>query len=199
MRTIGLSALLLSISLSGCGGSDTSTGNEAPAATGGAAEVAKADPCSFITPAEVAAITGSPVSRATKSGDTCKYHANPDDGAEVTVDLTDGVKKMDIARKTAELLGGIGKHVAQKDGAGADTGALLTASKDSPGIGDESLWGVNGTVTARDGAAFVEVMAPVMHDPAVVSGIPLIPAAKRREIAVAIAARVLENIRKTAR
>lgn len=197
IRRFGMA--VMAVTLSACGGGDNADQGSERSVASHEAHVANADPCTFISPAELTEITGDVVTRTSKSGESCKYHTDPDDGVETTVSLRDGAAKLETARKSMALLSGIGKEVANEGGAGADTGALLTTKKDSPEIGDESLWGLNGTVYVRKGDVYVEVMPPLMHDPATTPGIPLIKPAERRAFAKAIAERILGNIEKGAR
>lgn len=190
VRRTGSAALLAGVMVLSACGSDGASVNK-PVEGAGTAK-GEIDPCSYISAQEVSAITTDKVSRAAASEATCTYHAEPDDGVQVTIHAGDGVKRMEVARKTLQLLGGMGKAVAGKGGAGADTEALLRKDRHAaPALGDEAVWGPNAMLAVRKGDFFVEVTPPIMHDPANHSGYPLVSAEERRKIAQAVAEKVL--------
>ncbi|OJT95055.1 MAG: hypothetical protein BGN82_09390 [Alphaproteobacteria bacterium 65-7] len=186
-------AVLAGILLSGCDGEDRDR-QPAGKAAASAGVARKVDPCAYITPGEVTAITTDAVIRATASGDTCVYEADPDDGVQVTIHAGDGVKQMEVVRRSAKVMAGMGNAVSGKGRTGADVGAMLQEDKSvPPALGDEAMWGVNAILSVRKGDFFVAVTPPVMHDPLNHPGYPLIPRAERRRIALDVVRKILEK------
>lgn len=192
MKIVGFTALAFATAmLAGCGGGSPEGGGEKAVAEAQARKV-KLDPCSFITAEEVAGITTDKVTRAAASGDFCKYHAEPDDGLEVTVSDGDAVKRMEVVRRSLALLKGIGKEVSSQGAVGGDVGGMLQgAPGDTPAVGDDAVWGLNGTLSARKGDFFAEVTPPIMHDPATHPGYPLVSKEEKRTIALQVMTRIL--------
>jgi hypothetical protein len=190
-------AILLGVALASCSdhgpekkGADTA--NVSKVFASATTAVRNVDPCAYISVQEVSAITTDKVTSATASGASCTYHAAPDDGVEVTIHIGDGVKRMQVTRASLGLLDKMGKAVGDKGGAGADTEALLQKdTHQTPGLGDEAVWGVNTTLSVRKGDVFVEVTPPIMHDPATHAGYPLVRREEKRKIAEQIAEKIL--------
>lgn len=177
--------------LAGCGG-ESGNGDSSAAAAAAATEL---DPCSLLSGEDVARITTDKVSKVDRNGATCRYRSEPNDGVEIVVRASGGAEQMDIARRTAKLLGGIGNAVADKSGAGADVNAMLDAGASAaPALGDEALWQANDTLAVRKGDAFIEVTPPLMHDPADHAGNPLIGKEEKRNIATKVAAALLDRL-----
>lgn len=194
-RCAAIAATLL---LAGCGGGKPDDAGGASAGTDSVGPVAAAaaavDPCSFLSVAEVQAIRGDPVSGATSDGDSCTYRSNPEN-LVVTVALTGGRDRMATMRRANGMMEGMGGAVADKGGAGQDAAALLKQDKDAPRIGDEAMWGTPDILAVRKGDAYVEVMPPIMHDPSVHSGYPIVPKEEKRAIAMKVAAAVLVKLK----
>jgi hypothetical protein len=193
-RLGGGAAILAMLALpAGCGKESDSKDGEAQTARA-TATAERVDPCSFITPGEVTAITTDAVIRATASGNDCTYHADPDDGVQVTVHVHDGVKQMQIVRRSAAVAAGMGRAVAGKGRTGADVGVLLSEDKTAlPELGDEAMWGLNTTLSVRKGDFFVSVTPPIMHDPMNHGRYPLVSQADRRAIAQQVAEKILSR------
>ena len=184
-------AVGLALLLTGCSktGDETASGGDASSARVATKVI---DPCSLISADEMTAITTDKVTQVEKTGpDSCKYHSNPDEGVMLTVDTTDGVHQMQVRRNAAKVLGGMGAAMADKSAAGADAADMLKQKSGAPAIGDEAMWQVPSTLAVRKGTVFVEVMPPLMHDPANHTGYPLIADKDKRAIAVAVATKVL--------
>jgi len=196
-RGVGAGATILAgILLSGCDDEDHGGQAAAKAKPSAPAKAAarKVDPCAYTTPGEVTAITTDAVIRATASDDTCVYHADPDDGVQVTIHAGDGVKQMEVVRRSAEVMARMGDAVRDKGRTGADVGAMLQKDKDPPpALGDEAMWGVNATLSVRKGDFFVAVTPPVMHDPLNHPGYPLVSRDDRRRIALEVVQKILEK------
>ncbi|MEP9360372.1 hypothetical protein [Sphingomonas sp. KR3-1] len=185
------------LALSACGGGKAANGSETGSASEGTTAVAAADfnPCSLITAEEMTAITTDKVNSLDRRDASCTYKANPDDGVQTTVYVTEGAKHMEIMHRSAKLLGGMGASVADKGGAGADVANQLKEDKSAtPALGDEAMWSANNTLVVRKGDAYIEVTPPFMHDPANHSGYPLIATKDKRAIAVAVATKLLEKL-----
>jgi len=189
----GAALLAAIVLLAGCGEeAERKTGQAQKAKATATANAERADPCAFITPGEVTAITTDAVIRTTASGHDCTYHADPDDGVQVTVHLHDGARQMQVMRRSAAVAAGLGRAVAGKGRTGADTEALLREDKTAPPqLGDEALWGLNTTLSVRQGGFFVSVTPPVMHDPLNHGTYPLIRRDERRMIAMRVAEKIL--------
>ena len=191
---IGLAAL--AIGLASCGGGKTAD----TSATDGSQSVAAAgetfDPCSVMTADEMTAITTDKVNTLRRSDtNTCTYQSDPHDGPDVTIYKTDGAHQMEIQRKSSALLGGMGKAVADKGGAGADTDTLLQPDTAVvPKLGDDAMWSTNTTLSVRKGDVFVQVAPPMMHDMANHPGFPIVSVEEKRKIAQAVVEKLLAKL-----
>lgn len=199
MRRVSMAGVAVALMLAGCGGgggsNEAAAGGAGAEAGGTAAETAEIDPCSLISAQEMSAITTDTVKRTSRDGQVCTYHSDPDDGVQLTVMASGGGKQMQVVHRTAQVLGGMGASVADKGGAGADVAVLTKKDKTAvPKLGDEAAWGMNTTLSVRKGDAFVEVVPPLMHDPASHSGYPLVGKDERRAIAQKVAERVLAKL-----
>ena len=192
-----IAMLAAGLVLAGCGSKAKDDGGTGDGGgTTVAAQGGDLDPCSFLSAAEMTAITTDAVTNLERrEGTACIYHSKPDVDTDVTVHATGGAEQMATAHRVAGLLGGMGSAVADKGGAGADAAALLKPDATAvPKIGDEAMWGMNATLSVRKGDAFVEVTPPLMHDPANHAGYPLVPNAEKRAIAVKVATAVLAKL-----
>lgn len=198
MRTMSVAGVAMALMLAGCGGgggNDAAAGGTAEQGGTAAPEAAGIDPCSLISAQEMSAITTDTVKRTSRDGQVCTYHSDPDDGVQLTVMASGGAKQMQVVHRTAEVLGGMGASVADKGGAGADVAVLTKKDKTAvPKLGDEAAWGMNTTLSVRKGDAFVEVVPPLMHDPASHSGYPLVKQDEKRAIAQKVVERVLAKL-----
>ncbi len=180
--------LMLAGGLTVAGCSSSSAGRAVSATT-------STDPCSWLTNAEVTAITTDVVTRTDSNGATCNYHSDPNDGMQVTVYPTGGAAQMETARTSARVLGGIGGSIANKSGAQGDVGAMLKQDTSAPPkLGDEAMWELNDALAVRKGDAFVDISPATMHDPATHTGYPLISKQEKRAIATAVAAKILAKL-----
>lgn len=197
MRTLIVTTLPLALALTACSKPAGDNATTTTTTTTTATETATLDPCSLLTPAEMTAITTDRVKEATADGDTCKYVSDPnDDGVTLVAVRTGGKDKMETAKRAANLLEGMGGAVKDKGGAGADAAAMM--KKDSaavPQLGDQTMWGMNNTLSVLRGDAYVEVTPPLMHDPANHSGYPIVRSEEKRAIAVKVAQAALARLR----
>ena len=187
-RTIGHCAIIMAggLLLTGCGGGK--------AADGAVASV-NSDPCGFLTKAEMTEITSDVVTYTDGNDGTCTYHSDPKDGVQVTVFRTGGAERMATARTSAKLLGGIGASVANQGGAGGDVGKLLKGETAAAlALGDEAMWGLNGTLSVRKGDAFIEVSPPILHDTVTHGGPTPVTADEKRTIATTMVTKLLPKI-----
>ncbi|MFS0736138.1 hypothetical protein ABC347_03725 [Sphingomonas sp. 1P06PA] len=195
MIAAGVGAVL---TLGGCGSKDAGSAaaeGDGASADAGVAATASADPCSYLTAAEVTAITTDKVVETIREDDTCRYKSNPDDGMRVMIVTTDGLKQMDAVRGAAKLLGGIGQSVSGMGGAGADAAELLKEDQNAaPKLGDEAAWGVASMLSVRKGQAFVQITPPFIHDPADHPGYPIVKDAEKRQIAIKTAEKILAKL-----
>lgn len=185
------------LALSACGGGQKQDGEQA--AAGDAPAVAESggkdiDPCSLLTGEEVSAITTDAVIGTKRDDNTCYYQGRTE-ALRLQVLASGGIKQMQANHQAANLLQRMGQSVADKGGAGKDTAELLKKNgAELPKLGDEAFWGMNNELAVRKGDAYVEVLAPMMHDPANHSGYPLVPKAEMRKIAIAVAEKVLPKL-----
>jgi hypothetical protein len=191
----------LALALGACGGGDSeessanvSGGGDAAAA--GEASAAKVDPCSLVTNAEVAEAIGEEVVAAKADGASCTYETADAQASSVTVEVKQGgaEAEMDVQRKTAELLSGMGKAVAKQGGAGEDVNQMLQASGDQPKIGDDALFGPNQMLSVRKGDTYIAVQPPMMRS-RMSGGNPLLSKDDKRKMAVAIAEKAVGRVK----
>ena len=194
MRIIGLSVAALA--LSACGSGDGG-GNAADAARNEAiAEAGKPiDPCSLVTKEEVGAAIGDTITATKAAEATCTYETADAQAASVVVevDQKDAANHMQVERDTAKALGRMGGAVAGEGAAGADVNAMLSDSSEAPGIGDEALFDVNARLSVRKGNVYVAVEPPMMRS-RMAGGSPLLSAADKRKMALAIAEKALARV-----
>lgn len=197
MRIIWWSAgAALAIALAACGSGAPDAGNGAEAGSN-ASEAAAAviDPCSLVTADEVGAIVGDKIV-ATKPGEgRCSYETADAQAAAVTieVDQKDARNHMQVERDTAKALGRMGGAAAGEGAAGQDVNAMLSDSSDAPGIGDEALFDINSRLSVRKGSVYVAVEPPMMRS-RMAGGSPLLSAADKRKMALAIAEKALTRL-----
>lgn len=123
MRSIQIGACVLAVSVAaGCGGRGEPASGEAGAAQGApAATVDRTNPCSLLSPSDVAEVLGLPSDmREIYDEVTCRYHVTPASAApdaapdeetfiEVKVHWTDGKTAVMATRMAGQLLGGGGE------------------------------------------------------------------------------------------
>jgi hypothetical protein len=198
-KKLGLYAVTAAVSLAaaGCsGGGDATTSGGAEESSAEVAAANDFDACSVLSAAEVEAITTDKVVNVRKGDQgTCYYESNPDEDLTLSIKKSGGAKAMEVIRRTAKVLSGMGGVVADKSGAGKDAAELLKEDESAvPKLGDEAAWGMNSTLSVRKGDMFVEVTPPLMHDPATHSGYPLVKTEEKRRIAIDIATKVLAKL-----
>ena len=189
---------VIAFGLAGCGGANSDSGNAAaenqateatPAATSGT------DPCTLVTVEEVRAVIGDKVTSSAASNGGCQYQTADAMASSVTIELnqTDAAGAMDIARKAAGALKGIGSAVADQGGAGADVNAALSDSGDSPKIGDEAFFGPNQQLSVRKGASYISVSPPMMRS-RMAAGNPMLSSDDKKKMAIAIAEKAVTRL-----
>ena len=193
MRIIGWGVMALA--LAACG-SNGDAGNEADAARNAATAAAKPiDPCSLVTAEEVGAIVGDKIVTAKPAEGRCTYETADAQASSVTVevDQKDAANHMRVERDTAKVLGKMGEAAAGEGAAGQDVNAMLSDSSDAPGIGDEALFDINSRLSVRKGIVYVAVEPPMMRS-RMAGGSPLLSAADKRKMALAIAEKALSRL-----
>ena len=192
-----LPIIVCTLTLAACGGE--ATNGSAPVgenvAEAGTKPGAAADPCSFISKEEIAAVTGEAVVETKAEGDTCRYETDDAMASSVQVDIkpSGGKEEMEIARTASGTLGSIGDEMEKADGAEGDTGAILTESGAAPKIGDQAFFGANQQLHVLKGDSYFAVSPPQMRS-RMSAGNPLLPAEKKREMAAAIAQKIVAKL-----
>ena len=198
MRIIQSSAATaLAIVLAACGpggpeagSNDTQAAGNAPTAAG-----AQIDPCSLVTAEEVGAIVGDKIVATKPAEDRCTYETADAQASAVTVevDQKDARNHMQVERDTAKALGRMGSAAAGEGPAGEDVKAMLSDSSDAPGIGDEALFEINSRLSVRKGNVYIAVEPPMMRS-RMAGGSPLLSAADKRKMALAVAEKALSRL-----
>jgi hypothetical protein len=196
MRKIGFGGwgLGLMLALASCGGA--SENKAAPEADGAQPASAKAeDPCRLVTPDEVGAIIGDKIVKAEPTEGSCTYETADAQASSVLIEIStsDAKGQMDIARRTAGFLKGMGGAVADKGGAGADVNQMLSDSGDAPKVGDEAFFGPNQQLSVLKGATYLAISPPIMRS-RMAGGNPLLSSDKKKEMAVAIAEKAVARL-----
>ena len=187
----------LAITVAGCGGEPT---NEASASGENAGEaaagtVASADPCSFISKEEVTAVLGETILETKSEDQTCRYETDdPASAIQVDIKQSGGREEMGIARSASGALGSIGDDMKNAGGAEGDTGEILAEKAAAPKIGDQSFFGMNTQLHVLKGDTYFAVLPPIMRSRMSADGNPLLSSEKKREIAVAIAQKIVTKI-----
>lgn len=169
----------------------TAAGNDGSEAT--ASRVA--DPCSFVSPQEVGAITGEAVVEANSDGDTCTYQTEDAMASSVEVEIKQagGADEMQTARSAAGTLEDIGAGMKGGKGAERDVGEALTGSSSAPAIGDQAFFGSNHQLHVLKGEVYFAVSPPTMKS-RISGGNPLLPAQEKRQMAAAIAQKIASRL-----
>ncbi len=185
------------LALPGCGAPSTNetSPSGAVAAESGATSAVSANPCSLISKEDIAAITGEAVVETKAEGTTCRYETEDAMASSVQIDVkqSGGKAGMEIARTAAGALGSIGDQMKNSDGAEADTGALVSESASAPKIGDQAFFAANQQLHVLKGDSYFAVSPPQMRS-RMSGGNPLLPADKKREMAVAIAQKIVTKL-----
>ena len=190
-------AALMALAAAGCGSSSESSNNEAAStasATGAAAP--QADPCSLVTPDEMGEIIGDKIVAAKPSDGSCTYETQDAQASSVTIELnqTDAAGQMDIAKRTAGVLKGMGGAAAKEGGAaGQDVNAMLSDSGDTPKVGDEAFFGANNQLSVRKGSSYIAIDPPIMRS-RMASGNPMLSSDDKKKMAIAIAEKAVGRL-----
>jgi hypothetical protein len=195
MRIIGLGVgAMMAVALAACGSSEPSNVAEAGNSAGTEAGAA-IDPCSLVTADEVGAIVGDKIVATKPAEGRCTYETADAQAAAVIVevDQKDAKNHMQVERDTAKVLGRMGGAAAGEGPAGQDVNAMLNDSTDAPGIGDEALFDINSRLSVRKGSVYVAVEPPMMRS-RMAGGSPLLSAADKRKMALAIAEKALSRL-----
>ena len=192
MRIIGLGVAVLALAACGSGGDggDAAGQNNVAVAAG-----APIDPCSLVTAEDVGAIVGDTIVAAKPAEGRCTYETADAQASAVVieVDRKDAKNHMQVERDTAKVLGKMGGAAAGEGPAGQDVNAMLSASSDAPGIGDEALFDINSRLSVRQGDVYLAVEPPMMRS-RMSGGSPLLSAADKRKMALAIAQKALTRL-----
>ena len=195
--TLPVFASLLALAVAGCG---SESSNEASAAdqdavASGESAAGSADPCSLISKDDIAAVTGEAVVETKAEGNTCRYETDDAMASSVQVDIkqSGGKEEMEIARTAAGALGSIGEEMKNSGGAEADAGELVSESAAAPRIGDQAFFGANQQLHVLKGDSYFAVSPPQMRS-RMSGGNPLLPVEKKREMAVAIAQKIVTKL-----
>lgn len=191
-----LPAVVCTLALAGCGAESTNealpSGEETASSD---SKAAVADPCSFISKEDVSAAMGQTILQVKADGSTCRYET--DDGmasfVEVDIKQSGGKEEMEIARTAAGALGSIGEDMKQSGAAERDTGEILAEKAAASKIGDQSFFGANTQLLVLKGDAFFTVSPPQMRS-RMSGGNPLLPAEKKREIAIAVGQKIAAKL-----
>jgi hypothetical protein len=100
---------------------------------------------------------------------------------------------MEIARSAVGALGKMGADMKDAGGAEADVGQAISETGAAPGIGDEAFFGPNQQLHVRKSDVYFAVTPPAMRS-RMSGGSPLLSAEAKREMASAIAKRVLTKL-----
>jgi hypothetical protein len=193
-------AITLALVLVACGsGADDGANSAAPKANGGggtAAAAQKTDPCSLLTAEEVGEALGDKIVATTPSEGSCKYDTEDAQAASVTLELnqTDAAGQMEIARKTAGVLKGMGEQAAKEGGAaGQDVNAMLSESGEAPKVGDEAFFGPNTQLSVRKGNSYIAIQPPIMRS-RMSGGNPLMSSEEKKKIAITLAQKAVARL-----
>ena len=196
MRIIQWSAgAALAMAMAACGGGPEVENGAESASNADTAAVAQIDPCSLVTADEVGAIVGDKIVATSPAEGRCTYETADAQASAVTieVDQEDAKNHMQVERDTAKVLGRMGGAAAGEGPAGQDVNAMLNDSSDPPGIGDEALFDINSRLSVRKGSVYVAVEPPMMRS-RMAGGSPLLSAADKRKMALAIAEKALSRL-----
>lgn len=187
-------AMLAGLTSCGSGGSSNSTATDNAAS--GQTAAAKTDPCTLVTADEVGAIVGDKIVATKPADGGCTYETEDAQASSVTIELnqSDAAGQMDIARKTAGTLKGMGEQAAREGGAaGADVNAMLSESGAAPKIGDEAFFGPNSQLSVRKGNSYLAVSPPIMRS-RMAAGNPMLSGEDRKKMAIAIAEKAVSRL-----
>jgi len=164
-------------------------------AASGVDPAAAVDPCSFVSKEEVTAVIGESIIQTQADGRTCSYETDDAMASSVQVEIkqTGGSEEMEVARSAAGVLGNIGDDLNGSGGAKGDTGKILTDSASAPAIGDQAFYGVNQQLHVLKGDVYFAVSPPQMRS-RMSGGNPLLPSEKKREMAAAIAEKIVGKL-----
>jgi hypothetical protein len=112
---------------------------------------------------------------------------------QVDIKQSGGKEEMEIARTASAALGSIGDQMKNTGGAEADTGERIGESASAPKIGDQAFFGANQQLHVLKGDAYFAVSPPQMRS-RMSGGNPLLPVEKKREIAVALAQKIVTKL-----
>lgn len=188
---------LLAIVAAGCGSNES---NEAGASEelqqSQAAGAEQTDPCSLVTADEIGQIIGDKIVTSKPAEGSCTYETEDAQASSVTIELnqTDAAGQMDLAKRTAGVLAGMGKEGAEGGSeAGQDVNAMLSESGGAPKIGDEAFFGPNQQLSVRKGNSYIAIQPPMMRS-RMAGGNPLLSSDDKKKMAVAIAEKAVTRL-----
>jgi hypothetical protein len=185
------------LAVAGCSADSTNENSppEEEATASGAKSAATADPCSFVSKEEVAAVIGERIIQAEADDETCRYETDDAMASSVLVNIkqSGGAKELEVVRSATGVLGNLGDDLMNSGGAEGDTGKMLTDSSAAPKIGDQAFFGPNQQLHVLKGDTYFAVSPPQISS-RMGGGNPLLPAEKKRELAAAIAQRIAAKL-----
>jgi hypothetical protein len=188
----------LGLAACGSGGEEGSNAAEAPPGDTPVATAAavQTEPCSLVTADEVGGILGDKIVAAKPGEGSCTYETADAQASSVAIELnqTDAAGQMDIAKRTAGFLKGMGQQAAKEGGAaGQDVNAMLSDSGDTPKVGDEAFFGPNTQLSVRKGNSYLAIQPPIMRS-RMAGGSPLLSSADKKKMARAIAEKAIARL-----
>ena len=113
---------------------------------------------------------------------------------EIEVKQTGAADEMQTARDAAGVLGNMGADMKDAKGVEGDLGELLSETSSSvSGIGDEAFFGANQQLHVLKNNVYFAVSPPTMRS-RMGSGNPMLSAEEKREMARAIAQKVVAKL-----
>ena len=199
MRKAGCAlALSAALVLTACGsaGDDNAAASAPEQASARGESAAATDPCSLVTAEEVGEAIGDKIVAAKPGEGSCTYETTDAQASSVTVELnqSDAAGQMDVAKRTAGFLKGMGAEAAREGGAaGQDVNAMLSDSGDTPKVGDEAFFGPNSQLSVRKGNSYIAVQPPIMRS-RMAGGSPLLSSDDKKKMALAIAEKAVARL-----
>jgi hypothetical protein len=192
-----LLSAVMALALAGCGskpdGGTEASGTHSEATP--AAAAAGTDPCSLVTTAEMGEILGEEIVAAKPGEGSCTYETQDAQASSVTIELDqkDAAGQMDIAKRTAGVLKGMGEEASKQGAAGQDVNAMLSDSGDTPSVGDEAFFGPNTQLSVRKGNSYIAIQPPIMRS-RMSGGNPLLSGDDKKRMAMEIAQKAVSRL-----
>ena len=186
----------VALATAGCNsGAEDQSAAKPDAASGSASTAAKQasatrEVCSFVSQEEISTVVGEKIARVEAKGDTCSYHTE-NDMASVDVEIAQsgGAEEMQAARDAARIIGNMGADMKGAKGAEGDLGQMLKGPNSTSGVGAEAFFGSMQQLHVLKNGVYFAVTPPMLSTKTT-SGNPMIPAERKREIAIAVAQKI---------